>query len=112
MLFVVTIDTFAMLDLRVGSIRSASEIEGARKPLYKLEIDFGGDYGVKIIVAGIKDSYAKEDLVDKKVVCIVNLDHKAIAGVESEGMLLAAGESGGISLLVPDRDMPLGSKIH
>ncbi len=108
----VDIEIFSSLDIRIGKIMSAEEHEKARKPMYKLVVDFGPEIGIRTIVAGIKSDYTKEELVNKKVACIVNLEPKMIAGVESQGMVLAAGENGGISIIVPDRDIEEGAKIH
>lgn len=109
----VDIGSFLALDLRVGRIVDVEDHPGARKPMYKLVIDLGPEIGRRQIVAGIKGSYSREDLLGKSVVCIANLDPKIIAGIESQGMLLAAGESDtGISMLVPDKEMPAGSRVH
>ncbi len=106
-------EDFSKLDLRVGRITGVEDHEGARKPMYKLTVDFGAEIGARTIVAGIKSSYSKEELMNKKVVCIVNLDPKAIAGIESQGMVLAAGEDAErISLMTVDREIETGSKIH
>lgn len=107
----VSIDTFFALDIRVGRITGVDDHEGARKPMYKLTVFLGDELGNRTIVAGIKAKYTKEELINKKIACIVNLDPKVIAGIESQGMVLAAGEEE-IALLTPDRDMPEGSKIH
>lgn len=106
------IDNFSALDIRIGKIMSAEEHEGARKPMYKLKIDLGSEIGIRTVVAGIKSDYTKEELVGKKVACVVNLDPKMIAGIESQGMILAAGENGNISILVPERDVEEGTKVH
>ena len=107
-----TIDDFAKLELRVGMIRSVEDHSAARKPMFRLGVDFGADVGTRTIIAGIKGHYAAGELQGKKVVCLVNLDPKDIAGVKSEGMLLAAEDSGVISVLVPDKDVAEGSKIR
>lgn len=103
---------FAALDLRVGRIIAVEDHERSRKPMYKLTVDLGQEIGMREIVAGIKTHYSKEELMNKKIVCIVNLDPKVIAGTESWGMLLAAGEEDRIAILVPDKDILEGSKIH
>jgi tRNA-binding protein len=109
----VLFEDFAKLDLRVGEITLVEDHDGARKPMYKLTVNFGAEIGTRTIVAGIKASYSKEELTNKKVVCIVNLDPKTIAGIESQGMLLAAGEDAErISLVTIDRDAEAGSRIH
>ncbi len=108
----VSIDSFFSIDIRVGRIISAEDHEKARKPMYKLMVDLGPEIGIRKIIAGIKDNYTKEELINKKIVCIVNLDPKVIAGEESQGMMLAAGDTDKVAILIPDKDMPEGSKIH
>ena len=108
----VNIDTFLSLDIRVGRIVAVEDHEKARKPMYRLTVDLGQEVGMRTIVAGIKSHYSKEELVNKRIVCIVNLDPKMIAGIESQGMMLAAGEEDKVAILVPDKDMPEGSRIH
>src|SRR3989344_2570878 len=80
---------FLKLDLRVAEIKRVEEIENADK-LWKLTIDVG-DLGKRIICAGIKEYYLKEELKGKKIIIIANLEPRKIKGVESQGMLLAAG---------------------
>lgn len=106
----VSITEFSALDLRVGQIVEVDDIETARKPMYKLKVDLG-ELGMHTIVGGIKAFYTKEQLLGKKIVVVANLEPKSIAGVISEGMLLAAGDEQLISLLLPDKDMKPGTKI-
>ena len=105
-------DNFASLDIRVGRIVSAEDHTLARKPMYRLSVYLGPELGERTIVAGIKERYTKEELVGKKIVCVANLEPKTIAGVESHGMLLAAEGDDSLCLLVPDREMPEGSRIR
>jgi export-related chaperone CsaA len=107
-----SIETFSALDIRIGRIVAVEDHEKARKPMYKLTVDLGRELGIRTIVAGIKAYYSREELMNKKIACVVNLDPKIIAGVESRGMLLAAGEEDEISILVPDKDVAEGSRIH
>ena len=107
-----TIEDFAKIELRVGRILEAEDVEKARKPIYKLTIDFGGEIGRRTILAGIKDRYSRDELAGKKIICIVNLEPKIIAGIESQGMVLAAEDSQSISLLTTDRDVKEGSIIR
>jgi methionine--tRNA ligase beta chain len=79
---------FSKLDLRVGKIKNAEDIEGADK-LYKLSVDLG-DLGERVICAGIKGFYSKEELIDKEIVVVCNLEPRKLRGIESHGMLLAA----------------------
>jgi len=102
--------TFAQLDFRVGKILTVDDIPEARKPIYKLTIDFGV-LGVKQCAGGIKAHYTKEQLVGKQVVAILNLEPKPIAGVMSECMMLASFTESDLSLLRPDKEMPPGTKV-
>ena len=89
---------------------SVDDIPSARKPIYKLVLDFG-DGTTKQCAAGIKDRYSKEELMGKVVVAVVNLEPKAVAGVMSECMLLTAFSDSELSLLSPDREVSLGTKV-
>ncbi len=108
----VNLDAFSEMDIRIGKIISVEDHEKARKPMYKLSVDFGPEIGLRTIVAGVKGDYTKEDLNGMKVACIVNLEPKTIAGIESQGMMLAAGETGNVSILVPNRDVAEGTRVH
>ena len=108
----VTIDEFKNIDIRVGKILEASVHEKARNPMYVLRIDFGGEIGERTIIAGIRDRYTKEELEGRKIACVVNLEPKSVAGVVSNGMILAAESGETLSLLVPDRDIEQGSRVH
>lgn len=102
---------FQKLDMRVGKIISAEIHEKAKKPMYKLKIDFG-ELGIKNAVAGIPEFYSADELIGKIVVAIVNLEPKTIAGFTSECMTLGALEEDKFALLVPDKKIKLGSKIY
>jgi methionyl-tRNA synthetase len=91
----ISIDEVNKLDLRVGQILSAEEVEKSKK-LFKLSVDLG--FEKRVIVSGIKESFKKEDLIGKKVIVIANLKPAKIMGIESQGMLLAAGEKGALEL--------------
>lgn len=107
-----SIDDFSKLDIRVGRITNVEDVEKARKPVYKLTIDFGAEIGMRTILAGIKSFYSKEELAGKQIACIVNLDPKNIAGVESQGMILAADDESGLALMVPSKELANGSRVH
>ncbi len=107
----ISIDDFRKLDIRVGKIITAEPHKLARKPMYKLTVDLGSELGQRTIVAGIAADYTQDELLNKLVVCIVNLQPRSIAGIESQGMLLAALDSDKISLIEPDRELNPGSKI-
>lgn len=106
----VSIDEFAKIELKVGKVVEVDDVPNARKPLYKLAVSFGDE--TRTIVAGIKEQYTKEELVGKKIICVTNLEPKAVAGIASQGMLLAAESEGRIVLLVPDSEIEEGARVH
>ena len=106
----VSIDEFHKIEMKVGKVVSVDDIPKARNPMYKLMIDFG-DGTTKQCVGGIKQFYTKEQLLGKTVVVVVNLQPKSVAGVISECMLLTAFNDEEVSLLAPDKDVPLGMKV-
>ena len=106
----ITIADFAKVEMKVGKIVSVEEIPQARKPMWKLRVDFGEGVS-KQCVAGIRDRYSKEELMDKVVVAVVNLEPKSVAGVASECMLLAAFNESELSLLAPERKVSVGTKV-
>ncbi len=103
-----SIEDFRKLDLRVAKVISVENVKNADK-LYKLTIDLGDE--TRTIVTGIKDFYKPQELKDRLIVVIANLKPARIRGVESQGMLLAAEHDNVIALLMPDKDVPPGSKI-
>ena len=104
-------DKFEAVDLRVAKILNAEVHPSTRKPMYKLTLDLG-ELGRRTIVAGIGAFYGREELIGKKIVVVANLAPRTIAGVVSDGMLLAAEDGLNVSLIVPDKDAEPGSKIH
>jgi export-related chaperone CsaA len=110
----IRMDEFKDADLRIGKVVDVKVHEGARKPMYVLSVDLGKEIGIRTIVAGIREFYSPEELLNKKVVCLVNLEPKTIAGVVSCGMVLAADSGEKVSLLVPDRSFETeeGSRIR
>jgi tRNA-binding protein len=106
----ISIDDFAKVEMRVGKIASVDDIPAARKPMYRLMLEFG-DGTTKQCVAGIKPFYSKDDLVGRLVVAIVNLQPKSVAGVISECMVLAAYNDTELSLLRPDKELSPGTKV-
>ena len=104
-------EDFERIDMRVGRVVSVEEFPEARRPAWKLEIDFGPDLGVKRSSAQITH-YAREDLDGRLVVCVVNFEPKRIAGFKSEVLVMGAlSEEKGVVLLRPDDDVELGSRI-
>ena len=104
----ITYDDFKKIELKIGKILAAEEIVGAEK-LLKLKVDLGGTE--RQLVAGIKKQYVATDLIGRQVVVVANLAPRAIMGVESQGMVLAASDDAGPVLLRPDRDVPVGGGV-
>lgn len=118
---VATLEDLQKLDIRIGRIVSVEDVEKARKPIYKFTIDFGAEIGMRTILAGVKNFYTPDQLLNRQIACIVNLEPKVIAGIESQGMILAADDLGGdgmtmgvngITILVPDKEVQSGSKVR
>jgi tRNA-binding protein len=107
----VTFEDFSKLEMKVGKIIEVDEVAHARKPMYRLKIDFGPILGVRQCVGGIKEFYTRDGLLGRQVVAVLNLRPKPIAGVVSECMMLAAFNDEVVSLLRPDKEMPLGTKV-
>jgi methionyl-tRNA synthetase len=103
----ISIEEFSRLDIRTGKIVAAEPVRKSQK-LLKLQVDIGNE--VRQVIAGIAPFYKPEDLVGKDVVVVVNLQPARIFGLESQGMILAAGDAA--SLLVPSRDVPPGTKVR
>ncbi len=103
-----SIEDFRKLELKVAAIKEVIEHPDADR-LYIITVDFGDK--TKQIVAGIRSSYQKEELIGKQVVVIDNLDPAVLRGVESQGMLLAASDETGITIVTPLRPVKLGSIV-
>ncbi len=103
---------FQTLDLRVGRVLRVEPNEKARKPAYKLWIDFG-PLGEKRSSAQLVDLYRPEELVGRLVVAAVNLGSRMIAGFTSEALVLGLpDEAGRVVLLAVERDVPLGGRVY
>jgi tRNA-binding protein len=107
----ITFDDFAKVDIRVGRIVQVDDFPKARKPAFKLRIDFG-DLGVKSSSAQITKHYMKDDLKGRLVLAVVNFPPRQIADFHSEvltlGIVLAEGD---VVLVQPDREVPLGTRL-
>jgi len=104
----VSFEEFKKLDIRVGKVISAERVKGSKK-LVELKIDIGGE--VKRAVAGIAEFYDPDEVVDKLVVVVTNLQPKKIFGLESEVMILAAFDGRRLAILQPDKEVPLGTQV-
>jgi tRNA-binding protein len=108
----ITFDEFLKVELRVGKIVEAAEFVGARKPAYVLHVDFGEEIGVKKSSAQITALYKPEDLVGRLVVAVVNLPRKQIGPLMSECLVTGFhNEDGDVVLCVPDKPVPLGTRL-
>lgn len=108
-----TFDDFLKLDIRVGQIIEVDDFPEARKPAYKLKIDFGGDIGIKKSSAQIVKNYTKEELLNKKVMGVVNFPPRQIGPVRSEVLTLGVpDENGEVVLVTPNLDVPVGGKLY
>lgn len=106
------LEAFGLLDLRVGRIVRAEANAAARKPAYKLWIDFG-PLGVKTSSAQLTDLYTTDSLVDRPVIAAVDLGERKIAGFTSEVLVLGLPDAkGNVVLLEPERDVPLGGRVY
>ena len=106
-------DDFDRVDMRVGRVLSADPFPEARKPSYRLRIDFGPDLGERVSSAQLTVTYPDPAaLVGRQVVAVVNFPPRRIAGFASEVLVLGAmGDDGNVWLLCPEPDAPLGSRI-
>jgi tRNA-binding protein len=107
----ISYDDFSKVHMRVGRIIKVEDFPKARKPAYKLWIDFGS-YGVKCSSAQITVHYKPEELLNRLIVGVTNFPRKQIADFFSEVLVLgSAREDGSIILLSVDKEVPLGSQI-
>jgi tRNA-binding protein len=105
-------DQFLAVDMRVGQVTQVEDFPEARKPAWKLTIDFGPEIGTKRCSAQVTN-YSREQLEGRRVVAVVNFPPRQIGPVRSEVLVLGAfDEEGRVILLAPDADVPLGARIH
>ncbi len=108
----ITWDDFIKVELRVGKVVSASVFAEARKPAYVLHVDFGPEIGVKKSSAQLTHLYKPEDLVGRLVVAVVNFPKKQVGPLMSECLVTGFhNEKGEVVLCVPERPVPLGTKL-
>jgi tRNA-binding protein len=108
----ITYDDFTKVDIRVGTVRAAQPLEGARKPAFRLEIDFGPEIGVRKSSAQLTVHYAVESLVGRQVAAVVNFPSRQIGKFMSEVLTLGFPDGdGAVVLIVPDKPVPDGGKL-
>ena len=109
----ITFDEFLKVDIRVGRIVSAEAFPQARKPAFKLTIDFGPEIGVKRSSAQITQNHSLETLVGQQVLAVVNFPPRQIGPFLSEVLTLGVpDETGAVMLIRPDRDVPIGGRLY
>ena len=108
----ITFPDFEKVDIRVGTIIGVEPFPEARKPAYKLRIDFGPEIGIRKSSAQATRHYTKSDLMHRLVVAVVNFPPKQIGPYMSEVLTLGVpDDEGGVILIVPERDVPLGGRM-
>lgn len=106
-----TFEDFMKLDIRVGTIIKANNFEKAKKPAYKLEIDFGKEIGIKKSSAQITNIYKTEELIGKQILAIINFPPRQIADFMSEVLVLGTYSKDGVVLIIPERKVENGDKL-
>ena len=108
----ITIDDFDKVDIRVGRIVAVDDFPEARKPAWKLTIDFGPELGTKRSSAQLRPLYSREELMGRLVLAVVNFPPRQIGPMRSEVLTLGVPDgSGAVVLVEPDRDVPLGGRL-
>ena len=107
----INIEDFDKVEMRAGTVIEVDINKKARKPAYKVKIDFGKEIGIKTSSAQITDLYKEEDLVGKQVICCVNLAPMHIGSVKSEVRILGTESKQGVVLLTPTEPVKNGDRV-
>jgi len=109
----ITYDDFLNVDIRVGEIIEAKDFPEARSPAYQLRINFGDEIGIKKTSAQITQNYTLESLQGKYVAAVINFPPKQIGPFMSEVLVLGfMDENNNVTLVSPDKAVPLGGRLH
>jgi len=109
----ITFDDFQKLDIRVGRIVELENFPEAKKPSYKLKIDFGNEIGIKKSCAQLTQNYKIDDLIGKQVLCVVNFPPRQIGPAVSEVLTLGVPDENNQCILIgPNNDVPLGGRLY
>ncbi len=108
----ISFDEFLKVELRVGKVVAVEEFPEARKPAYILRVDFGDELGVRKSSAQITDLYGTDELVGRLVVAVINFPPKQIGPLKSQCLVTGFhDEQGHVALCVPDKPVPLGTRL-
>lgn len=108
----ISFDDFQKVDIRVGTVLTVDPFPEARKPAWKLTVDFGPDIGIRRSSAQITTHYAPADLVGRQVLAVVNFPPRQIGPVRSEVLVLGLHDNGGAVVIVqPERAVPNGERL-
>jgi tRNA-binding protein len=107
----ITFDDFQMVDIRVGTVVAVEPYPEARKPAYKIQVDFGPELGVKKSSAQLVDVYRPEELMGRQVAAVVNFPPRQIGKFMSEILILGFPGQGGVVLIGPERPVADGGRL-
>lgn len=109
----ITIEDFQKVDIRVGKVTDVSDFPEAKKPAYKLTIDFGSEVGTKKSSVQLPQNYSKDELIGKLVLGVVNFPPRQIGPFISEVLTLGVPDGkGNCFLIIPDKEVPLGGRLY
>ncbi len=108
----ISFDDFLKLDIRVGTVTAVEDFPEARKPAYKIWVDFGPELGVRKSSAQLPDTYRRDELMGRQVAAVVNFAPRQIGKFMSEILILGFPDgSGGVVLIGPERQVPVGGRL-
>lgn len=107
----ITWDEFLKVDLRIGKVIKVEDFPEAKKPAYKLTIDFGPEIGIRKSSGQYTKLYTKEQILGRLVLCVINFPPKQIANFQSECLTTGFVTEKGVVLAQPEQDVPLGSRL-